>query len=124
MDPRTLRKITRAILSDRKRSGVITRISGHKYLIEYYESGDQVTARLLLGGRDATGSLKLTDPRVTKTTGTYYVSTRIHKLDGEDYINGGEVFKKAVEWCHDIHTELKRMLPGSKQRTADTSPGG
>ena len=112
MDSRTLRKITRSILSDRHRSSAKTRINGHKYLIIYYEAMDAVSAILLLGDQVFTGHLALTDPRVTKTTGIYYVSTSNHKLDSDAYLNGGEVFQKAVEWCHEIHTELKKLMPG------------
>lgn len=111
MDPRTLRKIVRKIMADRLHPMIVTRINGYKYLITYVEDADIVTAEPLGGGRNLIKALKATDPRIVKGSGSYFVSTH-YKLDSVAYLHGGEVFKKAVEWCHEVHNEIKKLRKG------------
>ncbi len=43
--------------------------------------------------------------------GSYRASTW-HELDSDGYREGGEVYRKAVEWCHEVLNEIKKLSPG------------
>ena len=98
MDPRTLRKIIKKITSNPLRPHDITRINGYRYLITYVKDSDVVMA----------------DPlsRSYGEGGAFRASTH-DKLDSNTYREGGEVYKKALEWCHEIHNEIKKLRKGS-----------
>lgn len=97
MDPRTLRKIIKSIMSDPLHSNAFTRINGYRYLMTYHASTDMVSA-------DPQG-------RSYGDGGAYRASTW-HDLDGSHYREGGEVYRKAVEWCHEVLNEIKKLRRG------------
>ncbi len=110
MDPRTLRKIVRKIISDP--NTIVTRINGYRYYMVY--DGNIVFAeplgKVVDGAYEFIREFKAGDPR-TYNKSACFVSTHV-KFDSDAYLEGGEVYRKAVEWCHEVLNEIKKLSPG------------
>lgn len=91
MDPRTLRKLVVAL---EKEGCAATKIQGYSYDLEYNSEIDAVSATPRGPGNKATSLVQWDD----------YV-----------YTHGGNIFRLAVQWCREVHDELRKKWSGREE---------
>jgi len=90
LDPRTKRRIIRAL---EKGEETRTKIMGYPYVISYVPEFDQVAATPLPFGCGDTATSAI-------QPGNY------------QYTHGGQVYRLAVEWCHELYDEFMKRRAG------------
>jgi len=90
LDARTKRRILRAL---EKGEEIQTKIMGHPYVISYVPEFEHITATPL-------------PPRCGDT------ATNAIPWDDYRYTHGGQIYRQAVEWCHELYDEFVKRRAG------------